>query len=68
MKRLKRRITAAQVLADPEWAVALYLQGLPAPTLREQGARRLTGAGLRHAPSGRGPGGPRTSHGEAAAR
>jgi len=36
------------MIADPRWAAGLYLQGLPAPAVRERGSRRLTGPGLRH--------------------
>jgi len=44
----KKRVTVAQVIADPRWTADLYLQGLPAPAVRERGSRRLTGSGLRH--------------------
>lgn len=44
---MKPRITTAEVLAHPEWARTLYLQGAPSPTETERGRRHLTGAGLR---------------------
>jgi hypothetical protein len=45
----KRRITVDQVLADPAWTAALYLQGLRPEVETARGRRHLTGAGLRHA-------------------
>ncbi|MFJ9558364.1 hypothetical protein ACIRPH_31540 [Nocardiopsis sp. NPDC101807] len=45
----KHRITVDQVLADPAWAQALYLQGLRPEAETDRGRRHLTGAGLRRA-------------------
>ncbi|KOX11835.1 hypothetical protein [Nocardiopsis sp. NRRL B-16309] len=45
---MKRRITADEVAAHPDWIRALYLQGLRPDVEIERGRRHLLSAGLRH--------------------